>query len=353
MNPIDEVKNLRPEIAPLTDDVREQLRRDLFDAEPSQQHGTEDLSVVDLAARRRGSRRTPARAVASAAAVVALMLAVGLALAARSSDDGVVTNGLAGREPTMANGDNEGPWTPPTVAPSPPELPLVGHHAWRHLLPFYYSPSDNQRMYAVYQQHIADCMDDGGFSYTPQSISGVDGLDLVSPLDRNAAEALGYHQPSDGLDTRVPGSAAELDYLNSCANAAMDETFGATEKFSTAVQTAVQPFDEVVNGWSDTEEGRATLAEWSACMADAGYDYARPEEARAIFEQKPRLTDEELATRLTDLDCDLEVGLTHARSIYEESAARRWIADNEPVIADLIEQKADYYDTLEQLEAEA
>jgi hypothetical protein len=133
----------------------------------------------------------------------------------------------------------------------------------------------------------------------------------------------------------------------------MDETFGATEKFSTAVQTVVQDFDEAVNGWSDTEEGVTTLAAWSACMADAGYDYSTPDEARAIFEQKPRLTDEELATRLTDLDCDLEVGLTRARSAYEESAARRWIADNEPLIADLVEQKAEYYDTLERLEAEA
>ena len=206
-------------------------------------------------------------------------------------------------------------------------------------------------MYAVYQRHIADCMDDGGFPYTPQAISGVDGLDLVSPLDRNAAESLGYHQPSDGLDTPVPGSAAELDHLNACANTAMEETFGATNEFSMAVDAALQQFENAVTGWSETAEGRAKLAEWSACMANAGYDYSSPDEARANFEQTPTLTERELAARLADLDCDLEVGLTHARSAYEESAARRWIANNEALIDDLVAQKAGYYATLERLEA--
>lgn len=353
MNPIDELKHLRPDVDPLTDDVRRSMRRDLFDGgvEQGQEHRTDDLSVVDIEARRGRAVRTPRRAVASAAAVAALVLAVGLSVAAESKNDDVVANGLAGNDSSTANGNGE-PWTPPRVAPSPPELPRVGAHAWRPLLAFLYTESDNERMYTQWQRRIAECMDDAGFSYTPVEYVP-DTLGSISPLDRSAAEALGYHEPADGVEHPAPPTSPEaVDSLARCANASMEATFGSVEQFSMGVDAALQQFDAAVNGWADTEEGQVTLGEWSACMADKGYDYGTPDDAQVVFEDEPVLTEEEVATRLAHFDCDIRVGLTETRSAYEESAALQWISEHQGLIADLVDRKTEYNDALDRLESQ-
>jgi hypothetical protein len=254
--------------------------------------------------------------------------------------------------PTTTN-PREQAWVPPVVARSDPDLPLVGPRAWREQLPFYYTESDNRRMYTAWQHRIAACMTEAGFDYTPVEYVPTDGLDFISPLDRAAATALGYHWPSDGVrPERGDGSSAFYEASADCANSAMAETFGAVAAFSTAVDGALAQFDAAVNGWAATVTGKTKTREWAACMSDRGYLYTDPDQPRAEFGEGQTLSEREVETRLADLDCDVSVGMTAARSAYEEAAAQEWIATHARLVNDLVEQKRTYDALLDSLEPE-
>lgn len=352
MNSIDEFKSLRPIVESLDEATRRQLKRDVFSIEASDDRSGNDLalSTTDISAQQDFDRKRHSYVLA-AAAFVAVVLVVGVAaFAGANRSDGVTTGNLGsnGGTPGDGGGGAATSWVPPTVAPSDPSLPLVGAHARRDQLPFFYSRSDDERIYNAWQERIASCMDGLGFTYIPVAYMPAYGLDFVSPLDREAALLLGYHLPSDGIENPNQNSSREFTAaLNqTCGDTAYAETFGTVQEIADAFDSAIIDFDESVNGWAQTSVSRTKSGEWATCMRGRGYDYSDPAEPRAEYGDDPTLTDAEVTTRLDDLACDKEVGLSEARSAYEQSVADEWIATHQDLIDDLIRQKTLYDEQL-------
>jgi hypothetical protein len=207
-------------------------------------------------------------------------------------------------------------------------------------------------MYEAWQRHIIECMKGAGFDYDPVEFSPSSyGLDYISPLDRAVAEQLGYHQPSDGVPPQPSGQQVEAtDALTDCANAAMSETFGRVSDFTEGVDAALASFDAAIDRWASTTDARTTTNAWSACMSERGYDYVDPDEPRRKYGEAATLTDVEVATRLADIDCDIQVRLTETRKAWEEAAADAWIGDHSTQVAALTDQKREYDATLDTLE---
>ena len=71
----------------------------------------------------------------------------------------------------------------------------------------------------------------------------------------------------------------------------------------------------------------------------------RPFDSRAdailTYAEDPQVTDEEIRTRLIDLDCDLVVSYTATQHEWEQTRVDDWIAREPGAIRDAIAERAD------------
>ena len=224
-------------------------------------------------------------------------------------------------------------------------------------------PSDNAddsaKRHKKAQNIIASCMQEAGFEYTPQDLPGqpasLDGAEAMGPVEW--AEKYGY-----GWSASPESEIGEEEIVNPDADylAAMSESESAA--YSLALFGEQQDVD-AESGWDWTKGGcyakanhevysnlnaayedpafedlheeqrrmfekvpddprlAAVNAEWSACMSEAGFDFAKVSEAHdsiaEAYAALPETTDEttsadltkkEMATAIADAKCQEEVG---------------------------------------------
>lgn len=81
-------------------------------------------------------------------------------------------------------------------------------------------------------------------------------------------------------------------------------------------------------------------------MRDRGYDYASPEEPALEYSDDAEVTESEISTRIADLECDSEVGMTRARSEAEAELIADWADANATRIAEIDELNTQVIDHL-------
>jgi hypothetical protein len=239
------------------------------------------------------------------------------------------------------------------------DLPKVGL-GWRETLPFFITIEENGRLYRAWQNRTQQCMSLAGFDYHPyQFPDHPDGLDRVSPLDEGIAKSLGYHHPPMDLeDLNVNADDAFTLALQGtetqpgCDAISYQEVYGAIAQFTFDLDTAVSSFEGSISGYSSSEQGADRLRQWSSCMSDRGYQYNDPVDAGNRYAEEPTVTAAELDTRMADLECDIETGLTTDRSNFESKKVDEWLAANDAVVVDLQEQKHEFERQLVNIEAE-
>lgn len=237
------------------------------------------------------------------------------------------------------------------------DLPRVGL-AWRDEAGVFFSEEDNRRLYDLWQARIADCMEGRGFEYARIAYPRyADGLDRLSPLDQGYALTLGYHYPTPELiDTNpVTDETFSLalegnDISAGCGGRSYDDVYGEFEDFILEIDAALTNFDSFVAGFKATAEGDRLMGLWSECMDMLGYRYLSSDEPRLRYAEQPQITDGEIRTRMADLECDRDVGLTVGRSAYEHGRVDEWLTGNEATVLELRRQKASFDERLSDLE---
>ncbi len=224
----------------------------------------------------------------------------------------------------------------------PSEYP-VGRE-WRQTLTWFVSVDDQRLLYETWQESIAACMSDAGFSYTPVAYVAQDVGPLTNPLNEDVAREFGYH-----IEFAVP-AAENLNTDDSpafqralagdpgrpgCGGAMRRRVVEPVQEYLTLAEGTVADLERTLGDFTTTDEGRALVAAWSACMRDAGYDYSAPSEPAAVFGAQAEVSADEIAVRLRDLECDRKVQLTQHRSVYERKQVAAWLSRNEAVTLEL------------------
>ena len=104
--------------------------------------------------------------------------------------------------------------------------------------------------------------------------------------------------------------------------------------------------------WESTE-AQELMQLWKACMKRAGYLFDSPLDPLRIYSADGPIAPEEIQTRLTDLQCDLEVSFTRSRSAWERAAFNEWMDENALNLQELTDLATEYNMTLLELESES
>lgn len=203
--------------------------------------------------------------------------------------------------------------------------------------------------YSVRRALMTDCMAQRGFEFdrglSPESVDPV-GHRPWHPLDREYAELYGYQAAP-----RVPSpmnDRANADPAFSEALFGSDSAPGCFElvaryvEEATGAVTLAEDISRLRNdpltrmsGWVTTDAYQRLVAEWSGCMAELGYSFGSPDDALRISSEGGSPSNDEVATRLADIDCDVEVGFTAARSEYEFQVATQWADENAEAVGEM------------------
>jgi hypothetical protein len=209
-------------------------------------------------------------------------------------------------------------------------------------------PDPNEQLeLTASQQHEVDlasylvtksCMERAGFTYAAaepadpaEAEAGVPpityGDAVVGLVDRRAAEAAGYRTPAyvdAWYAARQPSEAAVAAETPEGYDAALyggaDGSGGcqaeAADRLAVATPQAPAEWGSPSTEAQAAPEVAAALADWSACMAESGYDYASPADARDdprwfADDAGPDATagPEEIKAAVTDIDCKDRTGL--------------------------------------------
>jgi hypothetical protein len=180
-------------------------------------------------------------------------------------------------------------------------LPIVGR-GWAESMDFSLDRDTNARLYNAWQTAIASCMHARGFpDHQPVTFPDNGGFeDLVSPLDRRYATVMGYHRlPADPVDpnAHTEDSAAAA---GDCSNSVWDDTFGRFDDYWDVNDQLRIGIGAAIDGFPDSDVGRAATTEWATCMAERGHDLGSRSDAILTNVDRPIVSARELATRLDD-----------------------------------------------------
>lgn len=198
--------------------------------------------------------------------------------------------------------------------------------------------------YDLWQQGVRTCMESYGFNYQPYRYVGSDEFGtLLNPLNEAVAANWGYHEPPapEPEDLNIDASESFFEALvggGRCADRASAFVYDADaiSAWSEAQGALTREVDEVVvDAGLSSPEISSTISTWSECMASGGYEYAAPSDAWTEFGLSPTPTQDEIAVRLADLECDRDVGLTRRRSELEQRAIEDWTLENESRLGEL------------------
>ena len=352
------------------DPTEDRLRRELHAiAEP-----LVDVEHVLDAGRRRARRRTVRKRAAAGAGMAGLAAVVAIAVLPDDAAD-TMTDSPSDPAPTTTTAPPEVPLGEGTTWPGGPFDPIEGMVAVPGAAPL--SPEEGAVIYGAEQRLTATCMADLGYAWGSAVLG-----------DAVGAPAL-YLSPdelrSGGLDYDYDWAAAGEEFLDNSAGGAAPETEGMSDEELEAYSAALSgtPAPEV---WIDTHDGSVgtsgegcvgqartqlhgtvanylrydtlhgafagiasqlrrhedyeqPVAEWQACMSEAGFDvgdhdygaaYIRQAGAAALSTEGPdqtAFTAETIpAIAAADADCQESSGLYEVRAsllagITEEIAA--------------------------------
>ena len=231
-------------------------------------------------------------------------------------------------------------------------LPLVGR-AWLDSMEFSLVRRTNERIYDVWQAAIASCMHDGGLEYQPVPYPDNGSYeDQVNPLDRAYATVMGYHPlPAAPVD---PNTAVEATgtAAGDCSNAVYPSIYGRLGDYFAENDQLRSDLANTMTGFEADDASREVTQAWADCMGGAGYEYRSREDPTRIYQEAVMITDSEIATRLVDLDCDIQVGYTQAQHDWEAPRVARWETANREAIQTAIAERTELLDRLSVLEIE-
>ena len=218
-------------------------------------------------------------------------------------------------------------------------LPIVGR-AWADSMDFSLDVDTWARLYDAWQTGIAECMHASGFEYQPVAYPpNAPFEDLVNPLDRRYAAAMGYHElPAEPNDPN-PRTDEMADVSGECANSAMADVYGAIRDYTDLNDRLRSGIANAIESFPQSTAGVAATTEWATCMAKLGYQFTSRLDAIVTYVDRPTISTEEITTRLDDLDCDLAVGYTQRQHDWEQVQIDTWRAENHETIERAIEQK--------------
>ncbi len=239
-----------------------------------------------------------------------------------------------GKEPKQASADRE------SIGRVVNAWPIGGE--WRYGAPWASTTDLSSAEYRLWQNGIAVCMADKGFRYVP--VVYIDSDDIYSILNPLNADWLsyGYHErPEPEPDTSDNDSQPPefFEAGSGCADLAsafIDDT-PVSLAIATRLDAMIPDVDRAMAGYEATSDGRAGMAEWSKCMQERGHDFASPEAAQQQFGSDSDVSDEEIAVRKADYECDKIAKLTESRSKFEAAAYASWAELNAEAIKELMD----------------
>lgn len=192
---------------------------------------------------------------------------------------------------------------------------------------------------------LTDCMAIEGYDFDrgPQPVE-LDpiGQGELHPLDREYAQLYGYGlapRPPSPMNDKANSDVAFADALFERGTGCMDRVAALVDA-RTGVDTLANDVTlmrqeplMVMSSWFDSPDRAELVGSWSQCMSGGGYNISDPLDANNVAETLGQSAGIEL--RLVDIDCDIAVGLTDARSRHDLEAANDWASGNADEIEDL------------------
>lgn len=231
-------------------------------------------------------------------------------------------------------------------------LPLVGR-AWLDSMEFSLDRRTNARIYDVRMAAIASCMHDRGLDYEPVPYPDNGSYeDQVNPLDRAYARVMGYHPlPAAPIDPNI-ATEATTTAASDCSNAVYPSTFGRLGNYFADSDQLRSDLLQNLTGFEANDASREVTQAWALCTGNAGYNYRRKNDPILLYQDAVTITEIEIATRLADLDCDIQVGYTQAQHDWEAPRVAGWETSNREAIQVAIADRAELLDRLSELEIE-
>jgi len=203
-------------------------------------------------------------------------------------------------------------------------------------------------LFGAGQRAIAECMSASGFDYLPPVVQPSNDTEFErarNPLNRTYAAVSGYHLPTfdapfvDNNSHTAPFDLALFgpdDGQNGgCLAHGSAEVKELASGLLEELQSLLNLLAEATEGFFESEDGRNLTADWGACMRTHGYPFSSQPAAAAAFDDGP-VSDEEIVVRLVDLDCDVALGVTAARSAWERQRFEEWVAEFGDAWAELL-----------------
>ncbi|MGK2887354.1 MAG: hypothetical protein ACSLE8_21705 [Rhodococcus sp. (in: high G+C Gram-positive bacteria)] len=188
-------------------------------------------------------------------------------------------------------------------------------------------------------------MDAAGFTYSPAQYETTDNLiRALNPLNREAAQLYGYHDPPSPEFDDPTAENSDAEYIlalygtdeeeGGCATASADYAYGwdGALQLSNDLDIAANGVGEILGSYVATPDGQDHVEAWASCMHDHGYQYDKQIDPNTEYGGQDRISDKEIATRITDIECDESVGLTAARSDHETQQINQWVDDHNELI---------------------
>lgn len=177
--------------------------------------------------------------------------------------------------------------------------------------------ADAQRYGYVPPLVALDADDDGRADLNSSSEPAF--LDALFGTDRGSPESNAVVDDDTG---RQVGS---LEIRDGCTGSADDQLFGSSEDrasfYSLDLTLQNLAVEAVVKTQSSSPIQSAT-ADWSRCMANAGYDFSTPQDPLEVEWAEPRPSEDEVRTALADVQCKEQAGLISTyRTLLNDAAS--------------------------------
>lgn len=276
-----------------------------------------------------------------------------LALAACEADEAGSDWAEVGGPPETATTTNVGTaGAEQGLAAQPPRAPSI-------LDDLRLSDDEERFVYETWQTIAQRCMAQAGFDYfiapfetvnaAPRLPATIDevrthGYSPIEPdLPPPAREVVA--QVESDTQYRAAFVGDEDDPTDGCRDAALlvtDPVDGEYQRLDATVESAKI---EVIASLESLSEYVALDESWARCMEEQGYVLAKPADALSKF-VGVQLTQEQVDTRLADLNCQAAVAYEQTLGLLELGASERWIAENQGVVDAIEAAKARYIDRL-------
>ncbi|MDR0504632.1 MAG: hypothetical protein LBG70_02335 [Bifidobacteriaceae bacterium] len=250
---------------------------------------------------------------------------------------------------------------------------------------FDYYATTEQQAKAVQTAHdvfLTKCMKEQGFVYKANPVTISSGEDWRRKLDSyigitspHSAETAGYQGYQDNLEPLLSAENSPPDsdsYVAALMGESNGQLGGCMGELNQAIYDRNLPnvageerwFGELAIMATTDERTEAAFTQWSKCMENSGYHYARPLDARADFidltfdeyglveSESTTATEgptvQELATAKADITCKRNVGLADTWATVTADAERTIAQRYQPVF---VQAQQNWLETVRRAEA--